>query len=489
MSQEFAAVVAAAIDGRTHNVFHRQTQLQSLHETLRNETSAIRSAILSDTDATSVEAAIELYTTIKSVADAFYSLQPLESLEEEYLIAKGKNAVSHREPLGIVYIEPTQHTGFYSCISTISSAIAAGNCIVILLERNLRETNAVLRRVLTSALEPDSFVIADEPGASKLPLDQSISVLQNGDEQLPRSNQLVSSSSSSSKVVAFVDRTADLRLAARELVAARFSFGGRSPYAPDLVLVNEFAREEFLGAVVQECVRYGRTELSKANGQLRHEKKSTASGIETSVNELRMLDAGLKIIAQEARYAVVELASRQDLLGNRLRSPVLAIYPIRSLDDGLAIVDHNTSSPCTAAYHFGTPETGKYLCQFVPAAASFVNHVPRQLLLGPAAPLNQPINLDVRYPYTMFTHPRPQYAVPNNESIRLEKALYSADSTCAEILARDAFKPLSVTKRHNGKGVGFFELGFLINASMILAGTVFGTVTGAYLFYSRSRRG
>jgi fructose-specific component phosphotransferase system IIB-like protein len=55
-------------------------------------------------------------------------------------------------------------------------------------------------------------------------------------------------SASSCRNVAIVDRTvsqADLALAASEIVRARFSFDGKSPYAPDLVLVNEFVLQQF----------------------------------------------------------------------------------------------------------------------------------------------------------------------------------------------------------------------------------------------------
>lgn len=55
-----------------------------------------------------------------------------------------------------------------------------------------------------------------------------------------------------------VDRTADIDEAARLITQARTSFGGRSPYSPDLVLVNEFVKERF----VEACSRFEGVELS-----------------------------------------------------------------------------------------------------------------------------------------------------------------------------------------------------------------------------------
>lgn len=61
------------------------------------------------------------------------------------------------------------------------------------------------------------------------------------------------------KVVAVVDRSADVNIAAREIVRALRAFKGKSPYAPDLVLVNEFLKEAFLHAVAAATAQLSAT--------------------------------------------------------------------------------------------------------------------------------------------------------------------------------------------------------------------------------------
>lgn len=56
--------------------------------------------------------------------------------------------------------------------------------------------------------------------------------------------------------ITVVDRTADLTRAAEALVVARFSFGGRSPHALDVVLVNEFVKKPFLVALTAASVNF-----------------------------------------------------------------------------------------------------------------------------------------------------------------------------------------------------------------------------------------
>lgn len=56
--------------------------------------------------------------------------------------------------------------------------------------------------------------------------------------------------------MAVVDRTADITSAAEAVVASSFGFGCQSPYAPDIVLVNEFVKEAFLQALMKDAVAF-----------------------------------------------------------------------------------------------------------------------------------------------------------------------------------------------------------------------------------------
>jgi len=132
MSNSFPQIRAAAIDERAHNVFYRQTQLERLCKTLIDNAYTIRDAITADYGHSQVEIAMELNLTISAVKRDYASLQPKRVLEEEYLIAAGKDAPLNRKAAGIVYIEPTTHTLLYSAVVPLSAAIVAGNCVILL---------------------------------------------------------------------------------------------------------------------------------------------------------------------------------------------------------------------------------------------------------------------------------------------------------------------------------------------------------------------
>lgn len=246
-----------------------------------------------------------------------------------------------------------------------------------------------------------------------------------------------------------MDRTADVKLAAKELVAARFAFGGTSPYAPDLVLVNEFVKQAFLQAVADEC-REGSTGTRSREG-----KASGANKLDEQLQALKKVDPRLQIVVQEAKAAIAELSAREaQALSTKDEASIMKVIPIRSLDDAIDLIGNTSTGAALAAYHFGTPAVGKYLAQFIDARASFINHVPRSLLVGPAYPATHALELSARYTPDMFSWARPGFANVQPSSASLAAQLEASDSVAVQKVLKQALAPLKAMKRKPGGGVG-----------------------------------
>jgi acyl-CoA reductase-like NAD-dependent aldehyde dehydrogenase len=129
--QELSALKAAAIDGRGRNIFYRQTQVEKLHGVLVLESSAIQDAIVSDTSRPATEARLEFSLALRFLRDRYAELDATREIEMEYRIAKGSNAGDARVPYGVAIIRPSGHTLFYSTITALCAALAAGNCTII----------------------------------------------------------------------------------------------------------------------------------------------------------------------------------------------------------------------------------------------------------------------------------------------------------------------------------------------------------------------
>ena len=123
--------------------------------------------------------------------------------------------------------------------------------------------SSLLRSILQEGLKATIFTITTTRPDSNF-LDSCVQIIQNGKNERSTRSEFVSKAQG--KVIAVVDRTADLVSAADSIVSARFAFGGTSPYAPDLVLVNEFVKKQFLDIILQRSIRYMTGSSSSTNG-------------------------------------------------------------------------------------------------------------------------------------------------------------------------------------------------------------------------------
>ncbi|KAF2214210.1 hypothetical protein CERZMDRAFT_22385, partial [Cercospora zeae-maydis SCOH1-5] len=475
MAPAFPRVEAAAIDGRYENVFHRQVQLEKLCKALTDNVHEIKTAIATDSGHSLAEVAVEYHETLSAVKRDYATLNPTAAHEQEYLIANGRDAPQRRVPAAIVYIEPISHTLFYSTIVPLSAALAAGNVVIVLVSlMKSMSVPGLLRKLLSESLDADGFAIASKPVTDDELPETAIRVLQNGVEGSPRANQLTSAARA--PVLAVVDRTANVQHAAQELVAARSSFGGSSPYAPDIVLVNEFAKKDFLQAVLSAAVGLDRVAETKT-------RTIGPTDISHTIDLLRKSDQDLRLVSQENSFAVVEISSRSAVLNTKGPASVLAIHAIKSLDDAIDLVGSRGTKPVLAAYHFCNARTAKYLSQFIASETTFVNHLPRALLLGPPAASGRDSVTGSRYSIDDFTVRRPVLLSASSQNLRMANVLATSSSTVAQKLIAEAASPLKAFKRDPGGGIGYFEQGFFLGAGLILASTLTVSVTGVYYFW------
>ncbi|KAJ5095068.1 hypothetical protein N7532_007359 [Penicillium argentinense] len=450
-------ILAANIDGRTQNTRYRQSQLQSLQSTLVTHLPEFQDAIRTDSGHTTREVRAEIILALQELRTHYASLSLSKDLEVEYRIARGKDSPDASVGVGIAYIVPTGHTLFFSLISALTAAVAAGNCVVVELPQTTMALPDLLRKVLRDALDHDTFMITSQrPDASFM---SKVLLVSQVASDAPTGLL----SPASARTVAVVDRTANINEAAQALVAARFALGGRSVYAPDLVLVNEFAMKGFAEAVIQHASRY----LAGENGEARNKQWSPRrSGILETIQK----DRSARVLVSGSDWGVVEVQDRKSpLLKKKIDEKVLLVHTVTSLDDA---IDINFSSTLAATYAFAAPSSAKYLTQFIDADISWVNHVPSHMLIGPALPRNTPYNSQTRYSATTFQRPRPQLIAPPQSSYIAQTILENTDKLKADTLWRKAIAPLPETKQRPGFKIGFFEQGIITGVSLTLVSLI-----------------
>ena len=357
------------------------------------------------------------------------------------------------------------------------------------LKQTLSELSALLRKLLTHALDSDTFAVVETTPDDQDPIwERCVRVDQAPNESTPSFTRLISPSKS--RVVCVVDRTANVERAARAIVRARFSFKGRSPYAPDIVLVNEFRQKDLCNATVQELTKHFAEHMdSNSNGSVsRRERREGGSRL---LKDIRDEETATELVSG-ASGSVIHVKQRTSpLLRRKIEEAVLLIHAISSLDDAIDLSNSSSTEPLLAAYLFAAPAAAKYLSQFLNAHVTCTNEIPADLLVGPAAPIGFPISMNARYSKMMFSVPRPEFINFSVRSAAVAKVLDGAEANAdAERKLREGGqKPLPPTGQRPGKAIGFFEQGLFVGATVLTTTTMTGlAIAGFYVIPKLMRR-
>lgn len=472
MTKSISDLKAAVIDGRAEAPRFKQQQLLNLHTALQSAHQEIIDAICADTGNTHAEAEAQYILSVDAVKQHYSSLDVAKLLEAEYSLASSKDNLGRRTAYGCAYIVPENYSLLYSVITPVAAAIAAGNCVVVQMPQTLRLMGPLIRKILTKALDQDSFaVVENDPFDEDFKKGHVVSLNAVPTEDAQSSSQNIQTPLARTAVV--VDRSADLKSAAKEVVRARFAFGGQSPHAPDIVLVNEFSIKEFCSALAQSALSFLTKEAngSASTGKSNSKRSTTANS--SALSKKLTDEDGVTVLASGSRGTVALIHDRgHKLLSTKITEPILLVHAITSMDDAIDLLNSSTSTntPLLSTYLFSTPTASKYLSQFITSTLSFTNHIPVDLLLGPASPQGQTPTIHPRYHPNLFTRPSPQHATDSDRSLSLAGLV---DGTVDVKTGVSKFD-LGVTemKEPEGGAIGFFEQGVFLGLGVRLSGII-----------------
>ncbi|KEF61803.1 uncharacterized protein A1O9_03373 [Exophiala aquamarina CBS 119918] len=303
----FPRISIADIEGTARSLRHRQLQFHRLQPIIVKNKALLIRALEDDYGYSPGEALFEYSLSLSEVRFHYESIDFEKEVAATKTIENGNERLNRYAGVGIVYIVP--RGGLYSVLSPLCAAMAAGNCVIVELLQTTNRTSSALRDSLQEALSGDTFAISKERPAPSflrqcavvLQANEILSTQSKGSSDLLWSKKLIASPSSA-KNVAFVDRTADLRLAARTLVVAKFGFGNTSAYAPDVIFVHEAVAKAFSTHTVEIVSRsYGGLNTGAAKQKLLTSEKGLGGS--------KQLD-GHKVLLSGKRGAIVELPEK-----------------------------------------------------------------------------------------------------------------------------------------------------------------------------------
>lgn len=467
---------AAVTDGRTSNIRYRQNEFQKLHAILAENADAISVAIAKDTQGSTSEIETEIFLTLESLRHHYDSLDFAKELREEYSITNGENNVNRRVGVGIVLIRPTLHTRFYSILAPVLAAIASGNCILLELEETSLDIDTLLTDLLSRALDQDTFAILSERTTfSDIQSYCLVEQAQSSPSLTTKSNEIISNLQT--RTLAIVDRTADIEAAAKVIVTARFSFQGTSPYAPDVVIVNDFIKKQFFEAVTKFASQiFAERRVGKGPvGAARIMNEEVRKSVKDAEAKGQVSSFG------SSDFKILDISDRASPLTKlKISGYYLPIVQCTSITD--AVFNQDTKSNFLAGYFFASPSAAKFCSQHLNCSITFVNQIPAQLLVGPASPTSLPPSIHPRYTTEMFSTLRPQYIAISPQSVLpISQILYVNSKISTKEVRKLAVTPLKPTGQGKGEAIGFFEQGIITGATILFGIVVPTTIYATWV--------
>ncbi|KAL2811538.1 Aldehyde/histidinol dehydrogenase [Aspergillus granulosus] len=442
-------ITTTALEGRMRDLRTRQYVLRSLHDKLAHNAEELVQAIQKDDGISQAEAQLVVAAALMEVRVHYDALDLDQELEREYRIARGKPCLEQRGPHGIVYVIPDAYTCLFGIVAALSAAFEAGNCGVVELNPTLRHTPQLLQQYFSELNLEDVLAITTERPHADF-VEECLVVDQASEESsqhLIRRQEVAHSGALVSipqRTVAIVDRTGDIGAAAKEIAACTVLFHGQGRYSVDQVLVNEFVAEDFFSILKGEL-------LSAASEK---PQAGTRSNRETY--------SGSRVVLDLQGIKVVEVHDRSSpLLHQRQPAQVLCIHKITSLDDAIDTVNE-TKKQLGALYLFTGSDEAKYLSQYISTRATFVDHIPPELQIGPAYPIGFPTSITQRYARAMFEIPCPE-RVSGGKVRQLATVWQHIKGGKASSILSKACGPLKLTGQGKAGAMDFFAQGMLLN--------------------------
>lgn len=254
-----------------------------------------------------------------------------------------------KDPFGVVLIMSPWNYPVLLTLGPLVAAIAAGNCVCVKPSAYSPNTSRVMKALLDEAFEPQ-FVQCITGGReeNKTLLDQTFDyifftggvtvgkmVMEKAAQHLtPVTLEL------GGKSPVIIDKTADLRLAARRLAFGKWLNCGQTCIAPDYVLCHKDVRKRFVELLVEEARKqYGDNPLQNQDyGKMINEKHF--SRVCALINKEKAVWGGQSDEASlRIAPTVMDGVTEQDaVMQEEIFGPLMPVIEVQSMDEAYDFV-------------------------------------------------------------------------------------------------------------------------------------------------------
>ncbi len=251
----------------TKNIVYRKLTLRKLLKLFRENEERILGALYQDLGKSKTEGYMTevsmVYTEIEYALKKISRWAKPQRAKGVFATFPSKNYI-YKEPYGVVLILAPWNYPFQLSMIPLVGAIAAGNTAIIKCSKSSIHTSRLICQLINENFGQEEIYCVEPDIDYNLVLEQKYdyifftgspsvgkTVMKAASENLtPVSLEL------GGKSPCFVDKTANLKLAARRIAWGKFLNSGQTCIAIDYILVDNQVKEKFLTHLVQEINQY-----------------------------------------------------------------------------------------------------------------------------------------------------------------------------------------------------------------------------------------
>lgn len=270
------------------------------------------------------------------------------------LVLQPSKSYLYKEPLGVVLIIGPWNYPFQLLMAPLIGAIAAGNCAMIKPSDQAKNTSELVTKMIGEVFSNSYISVVQGPGSMMGPMliekYRFDHIFFTGSPNVGRSIATMAAKHLTpvtlelgGKSPAIVDQTANLEVAAKRLVWAKFYNAGQTCVCPDYLLVHSSVKEPFVQLLKATIHSYfGDNPFeSESFGRIINERRlNTLKGLLSSG---KIVHGG--IVVEEDKYIeptiIDEVTMDSPIMQEEIFGPILPILIYEKLPEALAIIRKN----------------------------------------------------------------------------------------------------------------------------------------------------
>lgn len=266
----------------------------------------------------------------------------------------------YSEPYGVVLILSPWNYPFFLSMSPLIGAIAAGNCVVLKTSRSSSHTSEVISTMINSAFSSSYICAVDTNTDYSEILNCTYDyIFFTGSERVGRIVMRQASETLTpvtlelgGKSPCIIDKSANLKLAAKRIVWGKILNCGQTCVAPDYVVIPSEKKDAFISYLQ----KYSRILMPDP---LHNEDYPKIINLHHFIRLRNLIGNASGVIggnADEKSFKIepaffTEASFEDDIMKNEIFGPILPIITYEDLDDVLDIIKHKPKP--LACYIFG----------------------------------------------------------------------------------------------------------------------------------------